>query len=84
MSDPEQHNEPEAGQPDQPYNQLDILTRWIAELVATGDLDPTTPIPTGDGSTLPPGLREMVQKWLQEQEKANNSTSPPPDTPQQP
>ncbi len=42
------------------------LVKIAAELVETGQLKP--PYPTGDGSTLPPMLREMVQDWLQAQE----------------
>ena len=87
MSNHEQLSEPEPGQPnqiDQPYSQLDVITRFVAEAIALGDRDPSTPIPPGDGSTLPPPLREMVQKWLREQEQANNGTPPPPDTPPSP
>ena len=82
MSDQEQRSEPDPNQPDQidqPYMQLDFYTRWIANAIATGERDPSRPIPQpGDLSMLPPALRELVlqsrQEALQEQEQADNDT----------
>ena len=50
------------------------LIKIGAELIA---IDREPPFPTGDLSTLPPGLREFVQKSLQEEEQEINGTPPP-------
>jgi len=85
MSTPNHLSEPDPSQPnqiDQPYSQLDFFTRWIANAIASGARDPSKPVPSGDLSTLPPALREFIQKSLQEEEQADNGTPPQPDTPQ--
>ena len=88
MSNPNHLSAPDPSQPDrrdQPYTPLDIITRFIAEAVAIGDLDDPSTLShiTGDLSTLPPRLREFIQKSLREQEQAGYDTPPPPpDAPQ--
>ena len=93
MSNPNHLSEPEPSQPDQPNEALYIARMALVEtinshtqvllrhahplirLAAALDVEP--PLPTGDLSTLPPRLREFVQKSLQEEEQAINGTPPP-------
>lgn len=57
------------------------LIKIAAELVETGQLKP--PYPTGDLSTLPPGLREFVHRSFIEEAlwEVRHGTPLPPDTP---
>jgi hypothetical protein len=83
MSNHEHRSESDPGQPDQLWRVSRFLTVAVANLIATGEFDPTTITTTDYASALPPGLREMIQKWVQEQMQTNNDT-PPPDIPPSP
>jgi hypothetical protein len=56
------------------------LIKIAASLIETGQVKP--PYPTGDGSTLPPKLREYVRRSLVEEAlwEVRHSTPQPPET----
>ncbi len=83
MSNHEYPDEPSPNQSDQLWRVRRILHILVANLIATGELDPSTIATTDYASMLPPELREMIVTWEQEQMQANNDT-PPPDTPPSP
>jgi hypothetical protein len=59
-----EHEHVDGSNPDQPYCEVDPITRLYAELMADWGIGPPDPNVTGDFSTLSPEFRQRIEDVL--------------------